>query len=300
MVGEDPPAHTPRSRGRPAVPNSLRRTFVFDGAVYAKLKAEYGQKMCDVIRAVLAEHARGLVPDSVVESSTTTSAKAIAARENFDDFVEYVRTDEYTGTPVVQCDERKAWTDIRHHQSRAVITSNLLGKTIQFAVLYPLWLLGRDPSCRVSVVGRTRRAAQSSIRECARLMASDAAIREVFPDLQGVEDTDYSVTIRRPFGVVGSSLTAFGVKDGYSNQTLGDVVIFDDIVPTAEARSRRAMADLRDRVSTYLPKLGVTRGRTRSSAYVVGAKKWGGDLYDMLAANGWPAYNFGGDPPRIS
>ena len=300
MLGDIAPTQPKRSRGRPGVPNARRRTVVFDGDVLDKVEAR-GENVSEVIRDLLAAHVVEYAPDaSLPRSATPSHPKAVAARENFDDFVEYLRKDEYTGTPVVQCDERKAWTDIRHHHAKAVVTSTLLGKTVQFAVLYPLWLLGRDPACRVAIVGRSREKAAENVAECTHMLKTCEKLREVFPALRFLGAGEDWLTVERPEGVPDPSLQAYGADEGRGGSRF-NVVVFDDVVSSADARHAGRMKKQRKHINVFLHGLVPTPhdGRTRTSAYLVGSKKWGGDLYDLMAEDGWPVFNFGGDPARF-
>src|SRR5438105_12698938 len=133
------------------------------------------------------------------------------ARLNPDDFAAYCFTDP-TRKPLGQATLHRDLQAFLGQQRRALVElPRDHGKSVQVCIRI-LWELGHDPSLRVKIVCASDELAAERCRFLRDHIASNAWLRNVFPELRRALPWGTTrFTIARPAHVIGPSVTAVGV-----------------------------------------------------------------------------------------
>lgn len=134
-------------------------------------------------------------------------------------------------------------------------------KSILLSVVFPAYLLGRDPTTQILCVSYAKPLADSLARDVRAVMESDW-YRRVFPDTRILRANDEGLftTQRgfRRFTTVEGSVTGLG----------GDIIIADDLIQPEEARSDA----IREKRNAWVASTLLSRGndKRRSKTILVG------------------------------
>lgn len=178
------------------------------------------------------------------KAAAAIKAKQELARRDLVHFMEYVfRTED--GFKITAAPHQKAWWDHVKYcweidKVSAILSPMSFAKTGWFALGAVLWLLGKNPNLRITLVSSAEDIAAKRLQEVARYIKESKQYQEVFPWVK----PDYSrswnyqnLNIVREVragadGYVSSidhSVSAFGYKAQAGNGTRADVTIFDDV-----------------------------------------------------------------------
>lgn len=119
-----------------------------------------------------------------------------------------------------------------------------LGKTVQLAVEYPVWWLGRHPTGLCQVVCNTDTSAKERVAAAERIIRLRRETQWVFPHLQFPPGphSSYSFDVVNPAGSrKDKSLSAFGVLSGSGLGTRANLQIHDDVVDESNSITHPAL-----------------------------------------------------------
>lgn len=213
------------------------------------------------------------------------------AREDVNEFIEYVGRDEQTGKRITQAPVHLSFQRLAEEHRRLIIWGHVeSGKTNQIAILRTLWMLGRNPDLRIAIVCRSTRNAEKIVGAMQRYIESSEALHEVFPDLRPGKkwtDTAFTVAARRGFAK-DFSVQAVGVGTTIQGSRL-DIAILDDILDWENTRTD-------ERRRQVIEWFGATIGGrlTEHSRVIIIGNAWHPDdfLHHMARNPAWRAFRF--------
>lgn len=216
--------------------------------------------------------------------------RAALAREDINEFVEFVMRDEKTNEPITQAAHHEEFQRLATEHARLIVWGHVeSGKTLQLAIARVLWELGRNPNLRIVVVSATLDQSVKLVRAIQAYIEHSPELREVFPNLlPGPIWTSQKLTVKRTSRAKDPSLVASPV----TGRILGarvDLLILDDVVTWTIANSPAQRRDL----STWLH--GTATGRLTDGArvWVLGNAFHPEDLLHELEKNPvWHARRF--------
>ena len=230
------------------------------------------------------------------QASRVKDASIELARQDFNEFAERVMKDETTGDPILQAWMHEDWSRKREQFDKALFISAVgLGKSKQFSVAYPVWLLGRKPRLRIAIVSKNSKIAKQLTNECAKLIEESADVREVFPNLKpGDIWNEGERVIERPPGVRDPSIKPIGVNTDITGMRF-DVVILDDVLDLENSR----IQSRRDAVETWINSVLFSRlepdraGRENTKVFFVGNAWNKDDVYERFGKRkGWALFRY--------
>jgi hypothetical protein len=239
------------------------------------------------------------IKDLIREAEHSHRASTLLAREDFNEFAERVLVNETTGERILQQWFHEDWARRREEHNRALFISAVgLGKSKQFSVAYPVWLLGRNPRLRIAIVSKTISVAKQLTNECAKLIEESPDVHEIFPDLKpGHLWNEGERVVQRPLGVRDPSLKPIGLGSGIMGMRF-DVVILDDVLDLENSRiqSRRDQTEAWIN-ATLFSRLEPDRpGRDPTKVFFVGNTWNPDDVYERFAegrdAAPWPVFRY--------
>lgn len=172
-------------------------------------------------------------------------ARIEVARRESSTFCEYVIRNEKNGAPIRQADFHEQMHRIMRVHRRVIMWgSPNTGKSLQMAVGWPLWLLGRNPELHIAIVQATDERAKKTVSALASYISVPstpgyAELHEVFPDLQqgdGIWNKS-ALTVKRKTNARDPSVAAYSTG---STGILGariDVLILDDVLTFENTRT---------------------------------------------------------------
>lgn len=169
------------------------------------------------------------------------------ARANVNAFCEMVLRDEETGKRIQQAPIHKKWHKLANENKRLVIWSHTeAGKTNQLVIGRALFELGKNPNCRIAVIGNTREQSSKIIRTIAKYIETSAELKAVFPDLKRSEKDSWTSTalfVERPTPAKDPSVQAFGVHGAIMGARI-DKLILDDVLDYENCQTPKGREDL--------------------------------------------------------
>lgn len=216
--------------------------------------------------------------------------RARIAREDVNEFIEYVIKDERTNKSVVQAPHHEEFHTLADTHKRLIIWGHVeSGKTQQLAIGRVLWELGRNQNLRIAVVSATLSQSQKLVRSIQAYIETSPELHDVFPDLKpGSTWSSQLLTVKRTSRAKDPSLVASPVTGRILGSRI-DLLILDDVVTWDIANSPAQRRDL----STWLH--GTATGRLTDGArvWVLGNAFHPEDLLHELEKNPvWAARRF--------
>ncbi len=204
-----------------------------------------------------------------------TDLRANVAREDVDEFMEFVFLDDKTQEPVYQEPIHERFQQLAERHKRLIIWGHVeSGKTTQLAVGRTLWKLGRDPNMRVAVIGSVVTAQSGSITGALKShIERNQRLRKVFPNLRPSPHGPWSAnrfTIDRPS--FSRDPTVQATSEGTAGLTGAriDLMIVDDLITFDNTRTKEAM----DNTYNYLQSTGVMGRLTEDSQLLILGNAW--------------------------
>lgn len=189
------------------------------------------------------------------------AARVEVARRESSTFCELVLRNEKNGKPVRQAHFHEQMHRMLRAYKRIVMWgSPNTGKSLQMAVGWPLWLLGRNAELHIAIVQATEERAKKTVEALASYIARPstpgyAELHEVFPDLVPAEHGIWNksaITVKRTANARDPSVAAYAVG---STGILGariDVLILDDVLTFDNTRTPEQRAKILDWVKSTL------------------------------------------------
>lgn len=217
------------------------------------------------------------------------------AREDVNVFAARLLQDEKTGKPIRQAPLHRAMHAAMDAHDRVVIWGFVeSGKSAQVEARI-IHALGRDPSLRIGLVGKTHKQAEKTLKKIATMIRSNPTVREVFPHLKpGTPWRDNAITVQRPVVARDPSIQVIGVAGTVLGARL-DQAYLDDVVDLENSKTEHGRTSLRDWI------LNTLFGRLTAGARVVviGNAYHPEDLMHFLEKlEGWKGFRFPVMDPR--
>lgn len=202
--------------------------------------------------------------------------RARLAREDINEFIEFVIKDERTNKPVKQAPHHEEFHALADTHKRLILWAFVeAGKTQQLAIGRVLWELGRNPNLRIAVISATLDQSQKLVRSIAAYIETSSELREVFPHLRPSGEhvvgtkkrkqadpwSSQKLTVKRSSRAKDPSIVASPVTGRILGSRI-DLLILDDVVTWEIANSPAQRKDL----STWLH--GTATGRLTDGARV--------------------------------
>lgn len=173
----------------------------------------------------------------------------LRARVNFDDFAEYVMTDDETGLSIKQAPIHRRWSQLCLEERHLIIWSHRnSGKTTQISVARTVWELGRDPTLRFLILSNTAEIATRIVKSISTLIEDNDRVKEVFPHLKPNPKgpwTNTQLQVVRDSNSPSPSVRAAGIHGSVTGMRV-DRAIIDDILDyentNTEAERKKTMA----------------------------------------------------------
>jgi hypothetical protein len=223
-------------------------------------------------------------PEDVYDAlDTYQTMRAAIAREDPNEFMEFVLRDDRDNSPIVQAPIHEEFQRICTEDDRAIIWSHVeSGKTSQISIGRALWELGRDPNLKIGIVSGTAKQSYKPLRSIKKYIETSRELRMVFPKLvPGKTWSETNIIIDRDTRSKDPSIAVYGTG---SRSVLGsriDLLILDDIITLDNAYNESKRQDVIDWVQSEL------MGRLTDGARVwfVGNAYHPDDLLHFLAKN---------------
>ena len=222
--------------------------------------------------------------------------RAIVAREDVNEFIEFVMRDEATGAPLVQAPVHETFQELASVYPRLIIWSYLeAGKTGQLAIGRTLWALGKNPNLRVVIISRTSSQARKILRSIKQYIEKSEELRLVFPNLRPgtAKWNDQEIIVQRSTMSKDPSVQVYGVGVGSLQGARIDLAILDDVLTHENTRTpelRQATFDW------YLASVAGRINPDGGQVIFVGNAFHPDDMMHLLAQN--PLWHSAGRSPR--
>lgn len=161
------------------------------------------------------------------------------------------------------------------------------GKSQLISIVYPAWVLGRNPETTVLGISGAEDLAAGFMNSTSRIIESSEAFRMSFPEVrpdkkEGWSASGYFVTGRRPT-VPDASYWACGITSKALTGKHGTLVILDDLHDEANSKTEAQCAQV---VRTYSTQI-VGRADAQGARFLLAGRRWHeSDLYGKLQFNG--------------
>ena len=220
----------------------------------------------------LAARDPGFADDLANKARVGKAARKVLARYDSSAFAEYVIRTEGEGKPIRQAGFHNEMHALVRARDRVIMWgSPSTGKSLQIAVAWPLWILGRDPNKHVAIIQATDNNAKKTIRSASAYISDPlapgyAALHEVFPKLVPSKRKDavwntHAITVDRTATARDPSYQACGLFGNILGARL-DIIILDDILTFANTRSEDQRKKVLDWIlTTVLNRLDPVHGR---------------------------------------
>lgn len=218
--------------------------------------------------------------------------RAIVAREDVNEFIEFVMRDDVTSVPMIQGAVHERFQEAAANHPRCLIWSHLeAGKTTQLAIGRALWILGKNPNHRIAIISRTQTQASKILRAIKGYIERSAELRLVFPHLvPGAQWNDRAIAVKRTSYSKDPSVQVFGVGVGSIQGARIDLAILDDVLTYENTRTAESRAHVFD---WYLASVAGRVNPDGGQVIVVGNAFHPEDLLHRLAAQpSWHAERF--------
>jgi hypothetical protein len=220
----------------------------------------------------LAKKNNDFAGDLQLRAHVLKKARRIIARHDSSAFCEYVLRGESNAKPIRQAPMHDEMHRLVRNWLRIVMWgSPASGKSLQFAVGYPLWEIGRDLNIHIAVIQATDKNALKTVRSLASYIADPKApgygpLHEVFPEIkrskrQGAVWNAHGLTVEREATARDPTIQCCGLFGNILGARL-DLVVLDDILTFNNTRN----VELREKtiewlVTTVLNRLDPDTGR---------------------------------------
>jgi len=174
--------------------------------------------------------------------------RAKVARQDVNEFIEFVMRDEQTGAALRQAPVHEAFQELAGVYPRLLIWSHLeAGKTSQLSIGRTLWAIGRNPNVRVVIVSRTINQGRKILRAIKGYIERSEELRLVFPDLRpGPRWNDSEIIVQRTTTSKDPTVQVASAGVGSLQGARIDIAILDDVLTHENTRTpelRQAMFD---------------------------------------------------------
>lgn len=205
-----------------------------DPAAYARMLA-------------LAKKDKTFRADLQIKAHVLKRARRVVARYDSSAFCEYTLRAEGTGKPIRQAPMHDAMHRIVKNWRRVLVWgSPASGKSLQFAVGFPLHEIGRDANIHICVIQATDTLAKKTVRALGSYIADTMApgygpYHEVFPSVKPSKREDavwntHALTVERSATARDPTVQCCGLFGNILGARL-DLVILDDILTFNNTRN---------------------------------------------------------------
>lgn len=221
---------------------------------------------------MLAKRDEGFASDLALKAKIAKLSRRVIARHDSSTFAEYVLRREDNGKEIRQAPfHDKMHRMVRSNDRVVMWGSPSTGKSLQLAVAWPLWLLGRDQNLHIAIIQATDNLAKKTIRAASAYIDDPMSpgwqpLHEVFPDLKASKRADavwntHAITVERTTTARDPSYQACGLFGNILGARL-DVIVLDDILTFTNTRSPEQRQKVVDWIiTTVLNRLDPERGR---------------------------------------
>lgn len=210
--------------------------------------------------------------------------RARVAREDPNEFMEFVFRDDRKLTPLVQAPVHAEFHRIADTHDRAIIWSHVeAGKTTQLSVGRTLWELGRNTNLRFAIASSAQAGAVKILHTIQQMIENPGPLQEVFPNLQpGSLWTSRAITVKRTSNAKDPSVQVTSVGTGAITGARIDRFVFDDILTYENTRTPSS----REQVRAWFGSAAISGRVTEDGKMLfVGNAYHPDDLMHALAAN---------------
>lgn len=164
------------------------------------------------------------------------------AREDVNEFIEFVMRDDANGQPLIQSPVHERFQELASNHPRCLVWSHLeAGKTNQLAIGRVLWALGKNPNLRVAIISRTQTQASKVLSAIKGYIERSDELRLVFPHLvPGTQWNDRAIKIKRSSYSKDPSVQVFGVGVGSIQGSRIDLCVLDDVLTYENTRTQES------------------------------------------------------------
>lgn len=205
------------------------------------------------------------------------------AREDPNEFIEYVLRDEATNEPVKQAPIHEKMQATLNENDRCIIWAHIeAAKTSNVSIGRVLFEIGKNPNIRIGILSNTMRQSQKILRSISQYIERPGPIHEVFPKLQpGPRWNATSITVDRDSTSKDPTVQALGAGVGSVLGARLDLVVIDDVLTIDNTRTEQQRTNLREWYTSNIAGRLVKNGRI----WVVGTAFHPDDLLHWLAKN---------------
>ena len=270
------PSYPPNGTG-PLPASALEPTDLLAGFEHRDMTKSYGgEGVLDWIT--------GNTVEAQAMAERSRELRREVARRDVNEFIEYVGRDEETGKPLVQAPIHEDFQNLANVHSRLIVWAHIeAGKTQQFSVLRPLWLLGRDSTLRIAVISRTKDQAMKIADAAKNYIEKSEELHDVFPHLtpgKKWSSASFNVAQAVPSWKKDRNFQALGVGSAVLGARL-DIVILDDVLDWTNTRTD----EQRKAIAKWYAKQVAGR-LTRRGRIIIAGNAWHPeDLMHALAVN---------------
>lgn len=181
--------------------------------------------------------------------------RALAAREDFIEFIQFAGWDELTLEPVTPASHQVLIGEfLLAHPKALVIAPPGFAKTWTAAMLL-VWCIGRNPNVRAAVVSWTEEQASKILALARDLIERSPYVKLVFPELRrsskpGDAWTTTNLVVERNISTRDDTVEALGIKSGSILGSRKNFILIDDVLTEENTRTR----EQRDHVYDLLDK----------------------------------------------
>lgn len=184
-----------------------------------------------------------------VFDSVKEEANVRRARNDPDEFIEYVFVDDVTGEPMKQGDLHRRWqATMKKYKQCLIIGPREHGKSTQ-VIGHALWRLGKNPNLRIKVISNNDKEASKRILEMQLHIESNKKYQRVFPNVRPADRGRWNSErfyVQRTRVMREPSVEGYGVLSAGTGGR-SDFMILDDVVDRKNALTqpmlRKAVKD---------------------------------------------------------
>lgn len=178
-------------------------------------------------------------------------SRAVLSRHESSTFCEFViRGESNGGQPITQAEFHESMHALVRDRERVVMWGSPgTGKSLQFSVGYPLWLIGRDHDIHIANIQATDGLAKKSVRATASYIADPTTpgyeeLHLVFPDLKksrrpGATWNTHGITVDRKTAGRDPTYQSCGLFGNILGARV-DVALLDDVLTFVNTRNDEA------------------------------------------------------------
>jgi len=223
---------------------------MFDEDLIRVLKSSDDLSLGGLVNMASKAKNNPLFADALVrQARAAKAARMVMARYESSTFCEYVlKAEGDGGKAIAQAPFHEAMHSLVRGNNRVVMWGSPgTGKSLQFSVGYPLWLLGRNPDLHIAIVQATDGLAKKSVRTVGAYVDDPHTpgydeLHQVFPHLiksrrQGTVWNTHAITVDRQSTARDPSFQSCGLFGNILGARL-DVVLVDDVLTFANTRTQ--------------------------------------------------------------